>query len=104
VRRTDREDELGLTEQGGDRPQVTKGDGARARLVAPALGGPEHLVAVRLQCLADRRPHPARVQEGDDHRTSASTKAKNATEMTPFIVKNAASSLRRSPGRTSVCS
>ena len=41
-----------------------------------------------------------------DHATSTSraTKAKNTTLITPFIVKNAASSLRRSPGRTSECS
>src|SRR6185312_8004495 len=39
-----------------------------------------------------------------DHRTSSSTQTKNATEMTPFIVKKAVSSRRRSPGRTSECS
>ena len=39
-----------------------------------------------------------------DHRTSSSTKTKNATEITPFIVKKAVSSRRRSPGRTSECS
>src|SRR5207247_624595 len=40
-----------------------------------------------------------------DHASaSASTKAKNVTEMTPFIVKNAVSRRRRSPGRTSECS
>ena len=54
--------------------------------------------------VAERRAHLARMQQPDDHRTSASTKAKNASEMTPFIVKNAASSRRRSPGRTSECS
>ena len=48
--------------------------------------------------LPDRRAHLARMQQPDDHRTSASTKTKNATEMTPFIVKNAASSRRRSSG------
>src|SRR5205823_5929425 len=44
--------------------------------------------------------HPART----DHSESPSTNRKNATEMTPFIVKNAVSSRRRSPGRTSECS
>ena len=42
---------------------------------------------------------------GADHTsTSARTNAKNVTEITPFIVKNAVSSRRRSPGRTSECS
>ena len=61
-------------------------------------------MAALAERVADRGTHLTRVQEPDDHSTSASTKAKNATEMTPFIVKNAASSRRRSPGRTSVCS
>ena len=41
-----------------------------------------------------------------DHATSTSsaTKTKNTTLITPFIVKNAASSRRRSPGRTIECS
>ena len=42
---------------------------------------------------------------GADHdAASASTKAKKTTLMTPFTVKKAASSRRRSPGRTSECS
>jgi len=40
----------------------------------------------------------------DQTSTSASTNRKNPTEMTPFIVKNAVSSRRKSPGRTSECS
>src|SRR5262249_48191605 len=43
----------------------------------------------------------------EDHRhvtASSTTNTQNATLMTPFIVKNAASSRRRSPGRTSECS
>src|SRR5262245_42141092 len=41
-----------------------------------------------------------------DHvtRTSRATNAKNTTLITPFIVKNAASRRRRSPGRTRECS
>ena len=35
---------------------------------------------------------------------STMTQTANATEITPFIVKNAASSRRKSPGRTSRCS
>src|SRR5581483_584638 len=51
---------------------------------------------------AERAPEPAR----GDHRTStsASTKPKKVTLITPFMVKKAASSRRRSPGRTSECS
>src|SRR6185312_1417808 len=40
----------------------------------------------------------------DHTSTSARTKRKNPTEITPFIVKNAVSSRRKSPGRTSECS
>src|SRR5262245_8897120 len=47
---------------------------------------------------------PLQTSRPDHTSTSASTKAKNATEITPFIVKKAVSSRRRSPGRTSECS
>ena len=52
--------------------------------------------------LAEALPEAAR----DDHQTIASaiTNAANATLITPFIVKNAASSRLRSSGRTSECS
>ena len=50
--------------------------GARARRVAPAFGRPDHLA---VDARADRRPHLARMQQPDDHRTSASTNTKNAT-------------------------
>src|SRR5581483_8752521 len=59
---------------------------------------------VGVDAAADRGTHLARMDEADDHRTSIITKTANATEMTPFIVKNAASSRRSSPGRTSECS
>ena len=42
-----------------------------------------------------------RLITGRERTASAITKTENATLITPFIVKNAASSRRRSPGRTS---
>jgi len=41
---------------------------------------------------------------GDHSKTSPSTKRKKVTLMTPFIVKKAMSSRRRSRGETSECS
>jgi hypothetical protein len=54
----------------------------------------------------ERREVAVDVVERRDLQTaaSASTKPKKTTLMTPFNVKNAASSRRRSPGRTSACS
>src|SRR6478752_110268 len=104
MRWADREDHLGFVDERSERAHVPQSCRARPGLVAPPLRCPEHVVAALAQRVADRGTHLTRVQEPDDHSTSASTKAKNATEMTPFIVKNAASRRRRSPGRTSVCS
>ena len=53
------------------------------------------VVLQTLQAAAADRDHVA---------TSRITNAAKTTLMTPFIVKNAASSRRRSPGRTSACS
>ena len=102
MRRADREHDVGLGEQRVDGPDVAKRGCARARVSSLRPSGAHDDLCVDPR--TDRRAHLARVQQPDDHKTSASTKAKKATEMTPFIVKNAASSRRRSPGRTSECS
>ena len=105
VRRADREDQLRLGGQRLDRAGIAKARGARP--VASLRPSDAHRPRRGPFACSTRptgRPHLARVQQADDHRTSASTKAKNATEITPFIVKKAASSRRRSPGRTSECS
>ena len=104
MRRTDREDDVRLAAHGDNGSCVAKGPRTGARCLAATLGRPDDVVAVSLQDGPDRGTHLAGMQQADDHSTSTSTNAKNATEMTPFIVKNAASSRRRSPGRTSVCS
>ena len=104
VRRADREDQLGLSCERAHRAGVAKRRRAGTRRFAAALRRPDHVMAVRLQHPPTAEPISPGWSNADDHRTSASTKAKNASEITPFIVKNAASSRRRSPGRTSECS
>ena len=104
MRRADREDQLDLLRERAHGAGVAKALRALAGRLAASLGRPHDVVPFLLQDAPDRRAHLTRVQQPDDHNTSASTKAKKAREMTPFMVKNAASSRRRSPGRTSVCS
>ena len=101
VRRADGEDDLRLGDERVEGAGVAEAGSAHTSGVAPSLGRPDHLT---VHGGADNRTHLTRMEQPDDHRTSASTKTKNATEMTPFMVKNAASSRRRSPGRTSECS
>ncbi len=102
--RAHRQEELALGDERLHRPDVPEAAGTIVRPGAATGGRPEHVVVGRSQRIAERRAHCARVQEPDDHKTSASTKTKKASEMTPFIVKKAVSRRRRSPGRTSECS
>src|SRR5204862_5222510 len=61
----------------------------------PGLDGCGGKAATASRSASQATPHPA---------ASASTKPKNTTLMMPFIVKKAALSRRRSPGRTRACS
>ena len=78
----------------GRRAQNRRDRAGRRRLVRPGrpAGDP---AAVHDRARADRGRYRA---------ASAMTKTANATLITPFIVKNAVSSRRRSCGRTSACS
>ena len=60
-------------------PTSRKPRGARAASPRFVPRTPRSRRGRRAQRVADRRAHLARMQQADDHRTSASTKAKNAT-------------------------
>ena len=79
VRRADGEDRRRPRRRGPPTVPASRNvAGARARRVTAPRGRPDH-VARSHRSTADRRAHLAGMEQADDHKTSASTKTKNAT-------------------------
>ena len=95
-----------LAARGCGKPRAEAEEGRLARAVRPGDDEEVARTDVELDPAQDALlAVPLLETAGTDHTAaSASTNAKKATLMTPLTLKNAASSRRRSSGRTSECS